>query len=373
MLVTDAPVVGRNAFSDHRRHVVGRDAFSDHRRHIASVAFLADLLRCGAYRGLCIEHGAEPGETKTHFKTRCNNMWQRVKIAAGDKARRSRTISWQTLQDEIAAKYPGASRADLRHLVLTRVKTYVVRMSAEILSDGYMKEAAKALSARYRAQVEAISADILKCASARGWTLSQDESQFLTHLTPTVMWPFLCRYRDCLFVTMNHLWVQHRHHHWFSCPRCGRKYAPGKSSGGRVPAARALCMQQPGGSYFTTLCTWPASEEDGWLAGLCEAHARRTVIGEPIGSFLEKTHVGLDTLLSSYRRPTLFQQFAWDPSRHWNKLDPAQWDFERLLQGFPGCHLSPEQADLPVFDDWELLVPLLGNIVAGGLALTSKM
>ena len=122
--------------------------------------------------------------------------------------------------------------------------------------------------------------------------------------------------------------------------------------------------------------SWPNSEEDGWLAKQLEGYSRLAILGEDPHSIVAKNRVELRDLLQPYDfsrgdagdrfRPTRFVEPDNLPASHWD------W---RHLSGkdiWTG-RLSEMELRQRVFDQWDLLIPLLGGIITAGSTILARM
>ena len=278
---------------------------------------------------------------------------------------KARSYSYAKLLVDVEKEYPEATgdHRRLRHLVLMRVRLVATRFAKDVVQDPQLREQCQMIHMRYQQQLEAESRDPLKVTAASAWGLTHSQSQFLSALSPSILLCFLCR--SCLAYTPNEMWVKHRHHGRYACAMCHVRYRPWTSEGGRHPAQKVVALRTET-TWMTFTAKWPATAEDSWLSSQAESYLRR-LIGQSVDDFASRKQVALETLLKAHKwNIGLFLPAAFSAP---TKLSEGTWDWEHLKGGFWYQKLSPEQAAMPPFEDWDKLVPLLGAMVRAGVSM----
>ncbi len=121
-------------------------------------------------------------------------------------------------------------------------------------------------------------------------------------------------------------------------------------------------------------CKWPESRDDGWLSRMAALRAVGINIVGEVEDFVQGTAISLNNFLRRVAVPMGFKPLKWNPQIE-NKLKLAtipesQWA-NLKANGVWGCKF-PFDEDTVVVDDWDELIGLLANLMAGVKAMCAK-
>ena len=189
---------------------------------------------------------------------------------------------------------------------------------------------------------------------------------------PEMSVAFLCRYPDCMFATINHMWIKKKTGGHFRCPMCFRMNKPWMESGGRAKTID-LCKAQK--AAFTVnpetqekvvfLATWGSDHDDGHFNLFLEIAAQKIKSEKDLEDYVQSKPQDMMLLLNNYVRPSHFQNFTLDVASCATVCSDL-WDWSHLLTtGFDGCLLT-HMFGAPIFSQWEELAALIANLAPKG-------
>jgi hypothetical protein len=324
---------------------------------------------CGSFQGLCFS--CSEWDNLQIFERKVRAQWKARSKAMGKKRERAREYTWARLKEEVLREHPNATAT--RELILARIRLIATKFAADVLGDDNLKAATQESHKVYIAQLAACCANPTRSISGAAWTLPNEQAQYLTALSSSILLCFVCRQPGCGVYTWNSCWVKRRASHHFACPRCHVQYRPGTMRGGRIEGQKALAIRlNDVGSqnWEVIVTTWPEGAEDGWLNRQMESYARQCALGHNVSEVLARTKVELNDLLAPFKESSAFSHMPFKtPTTLW----PSEWSWSHLEHGYMAARLTDAQARMPVFQEWDKLIPLLGRMVAGGVALSSRL
>lgn len=318
----------------------------------------------GGFQGVCLQCS---GEDQRTFFTAVRKLWRRRAAQLGKQLTRAREMTWKRLEEELQREYPGEAKHDLRVLVRARLRAVAARWAADLAANEDQKKLASALHQQYCEQLTLLSRDPARTVTPSGISLKAEDAQYLSHFSKSILILWLCR--RCCHFTDNSQWLKKVRSHHFRCPMCHELYQPWVEA--TAAAQKVLCLGWPGPNGDTQWqiipCRWPDSEEDSWLAKQMQGY-RRLERGESVDSILAKTKVELADLLQPFTctniGPSRCKKI---PFREPTKIWPQDWDWKHLTgQVLSVGRLTESELNMPAFNDWKLLCPLLGRMASCG-------
>ncbi len=315
--------------------------------------------------------------TPAEFRRAVRRAWeQRAKLMRG-RRQRARCINFSNIEAVFKEAYPGASNTQIRNLTVLRTRAMA---GAFLKAFDEMTEADKQIvdeiNQEYLKELDKAAADPSYAASARGHTLSNEESQFLTVIADGISESFVCRMPTCLYFGMNDQWVKHKTKWWFKCPRCGEQFHPSMDYKDSVKFNKVIGLFDPVTNETSFIpAVWAPSEAQGWLAKQVERNARLIRTEADVEAWHSRVRMELHTLISNQKLPTYFTNMGYDPSIE-NRFPETTWDCAPLKQRghYAGALLSSQDAEKPPFTNWDELIGLIAGCVASSRAvMTSRM
>ena len=231
------------------------------------------------------------------------------------------------------------------------------------MSTPAMKTGALAVQEEYTRQLLWQAEHPVNVLTHAGWTLSAAEAQYLVRVTEHILCSFICK--QCGYYGAD--WVESCKSYHFRCPFCGLFYKPWSAR----DFNKLVVIQHPATRSLMHLPTlWPGTAEDNWLMSQCELYARRVDVPSNLDGFLAKQTIGLATLIDQAGSPTYFDDMVMSQSAK-DRCQPPEFPpvtYEKHTISFRGARwLAPSDPATPVrvFKDWDKLVALLGNMLAG--------
>ena len=301
------------------------------------------------------------------FKKQAKHRWIKRAVELKGKAGRAHSMTFHLVEMRIAELFPGASCDQRRKLVLQRVKAAALAIVASFTANPHKHLAAQAVGMAYMESLDQAAADPTFCATASGWTITQQEAQFLTVVATGTTISFLCRYRDCGFYGANHQWLEHCAKHEFRCPWCCRKYFPWRVADNLVPAQKMVYVSDLGsGAPLCFPATWAPNQDDGYFNNLLELEARNIDTAEAAQAFIRRDPADLQKLLKGYTTPLHFTTLRFRPEVAYSLLDersyPAAKRAAIVEHGFDGAFYKWVEG-VAVFREWEELAALIANLL----------
>ena len=323
----------------------------------------------GRLWGTCIDHCGFSGITATQFKRETNRAWERYKNEGRRKAS-ARSADFHNIGQMFREKYPELTSGEYREMARERcVKAAQRFLDAAAKAGENHKKAGEAIYAQYKEDIQQGVDDPLFQPPVRAWTLSPSDASFLTSFGPGMFIAYCCRSQKCRHYGMNSEWVCAKSSWHFKCPMCLRLYTPwtDKAMVGLPPLKFQYVMglhdpitQEP----MLLPVIWPPSREFSWILSMAEAHARNLDHVPNLEAFLSRTSVELSKLLQQEAIPASFVNKAWV---HGDRPGlPGDWQWEHLAKGFHGNTWPIERVNEPGFKDFDLLIPLVGNMIYAG-------
>jgi hypothetical protein len=158
---------------------------------------------------------------------------------------------------------------------------------------------------------------------------------------------------------------------WFRCYHCRTLYSPWKSGQGKSEYNRIFAIEDPVTNKVQVIpALWPQTTEDNWVAGVAETFARQIKRPEDLQAFAAKAAVDIQQLVAQAGNPSFYQKFQFSKGAQW-KFTAPKWPlgkFEHIVKdGFIGQIWRPyDWKNRQVFNSWEELAQLLGNMIAIG-------
>ena len=325
----------------------------------------------GASCGLCQECSGMPAE---RFKTEAKKRWK--KFTGATRRRSVRDVSFVNLKAEIMRENPGADSQLIRVQVLQMLRSLAVCFTAAFLNDPECRSAAGAAYQHYLDRITKAAVDSTYSAADAVWARfsTGGDASYLTLLTHNALCSFVCRSRTCRFYGDNSQWICERRAYHFRCPSCYALYRPSAWKPSWIEAARVLGMCDPVTRRWSF---WPASWGNSFTESWLRDQSLAYVQGRMHGLGAAGSVVGV----SMYRLSAVLEQigtagcFAKHPFNAAGAeaigLTTALWNWESIKNGYWGRHLTEEEAALPVFTAWDLLIQVVGNACLSGRAVAA--
>ena len=156
----------------------------------------------------------------------------------------------------------------------------------------------------------------------------------------------------------------------FRCPRCFVKCQPFAWSPDKHDASNVIAFCDPLAKRWTHFtASFGNTLADNWVREQCVAYARARVAQvADVSGHCHTSLYRLSDTLAQLGSPDLFKKLPYTTKDA--NVDQTVWDDSHLRRqgGYWGSRVSPEVAAQPVFTQWDLLIELFGNVIAGGAA-----
>ncbi|MCP4243033.1 MAG: hypothetical protein GY772_20970, partial [bacterium] len=304
------------------------------------------------------------------FHKAVKHRWVQRRRELPGKEKRMRSITFENLDELFRTKMPGASSAKRRQLMVTFLKATAMTWYSDMTRTKESEVAAQAIQKELDEQIHAQAKNPFQVTQHTGWSISARDASYLIFVCQNVIVSFICR--KCGYYGAD--WIQSSNSYHFRCVNCGEFYRPWSGRNFN----KIIVLQDPTTGQLTKMpAMWPATAEDNWLMAHAEMYARQVHLPGNLAAFLAKQTVDLTVLLRNAGTPDYFEKHAFGAAE-WlcapPKFGPETYrKFKE--QGFMGNFFTTtaDVKDEDVFRDWDTLIALLGNLLAGGKAMAEKM
>ncbi len=254
--------------------------------------------------------------------------------------------------------------------MVTFLKMCAMQWYSDMTRTKESKVAAEAIESELAAEIQAQKENPFHVVEHKGWSISARDASYLIRVCSSVIVSFICR--KCGYYGAD--WIECSISYHFRCVNCGKFYHPWRGRNFN----KILVYENPLNGELTRMpAEWPETCADNWLMMQAEAFARGVHLPKNLSSFLAKQTVELTVLIKKAGTPDYFKRYDFGAAEH--LCQPPRFGPETYREfkenGFLG-NFFETTADVnyeEVFRDWEVLIGLLGNMLAGGKAMTVQL
>jgi hypothetical protein len=331
--------------------------------------------RCSGYMPQGDAPPDEIEKQEKRFRRASGRAFERLASEFRRRAKTARSINFHNIAEMLQIKYPGSNKEEYIRLAKERVESAAtIYKNASDAATSQHRVGGTAVYQEYVEGTEESAKDVMYTPPSQGWTLTSAQAQHLTCFGENMFFAFVCRDKTCMHYGRNSEWVASKKSFHFKCPDCKRLFQPwtDKPMNGQPPLAFQFIVGLwcPLSQRQMLLpVVWPHTKEFGWLLSMAELHARDLQTDESLEQFLSKSSVKLSELLEREAIPMHFRQKKW---KHGNNPDLTdEWDFKALLAGYHGETWGEPEA--VGFKDFDVLIPLIGNMIYAGQQLQARL
>jgi hypothetical protein len=318
----------------------------------------------GQLQGVCLPCS---GLTPAAFKAKCKKGWSR--FGAATRRRSARGIAFEKLKHEVLQLHPGLDFKLVRVVVTDRLVSLSICFAAAFLKDPLLKQASGEAYIVYKREIQKAALDS-SYTSSGSWEQFEGggDASCLTLLADNCLCAFMCRSQKCLYFGDNSQWIAKRSKYRFRCPSCYVEYQPTAWRPDWHEASRVIGLADPitrEWSFFSA--SWGDGFTESWLRDQAVAYMQARLAPGDVNNFAGVSMYRLSQALQTIGVPSCFSKQPFDEQgAGWANISSVQWSWDHIATGFWGAKLSPTAAGAPMFNQWPLLIELVGNACKAG-------